>query len=41
MGTIDALIAHLAIAGGHTLLTTDSDFRDASSHIGIQLWRGP
>ena len=41
VGTIDALIARLAIAGGHTLLTTDNDFRGASSHISIQLWRGP
>jgi predicted nucleic acid-binding protein len=39
VGTIDALIAHLAIAGRHTLLTTDNDFRAASSHISIQLWR--
>jgi len=39
VGTIDALIAHLAVAGGHTLLTTDSDFRAASSHISLQLWR--
>jgi predicted nucleic acid-binding protein len=41
VGTIDALIAHLAIAGGHTLLTTVNDFRAASSHISLQLWRGP
>jgi predicted nucleic acid-binding protein len=41
VGTIDALIAHLAIAGGHTLLTTDNDFRAASRHISIQLWRAP
>lgn len=39
VGTIDALIAQLAIAGGHKLLTTDNDFRAASSHISIQLWR--
>jgi predicted nucleic acid-binding protein len=39
VGTIDALIAHLAISGGHTLLTTDSDFRAASSHISLRLWR--
>jgi predicted nucleic acid-binding protein len=39
VGTIDALIAHLAIAGGHTLLTTDNDFRSASGHISLQLWR--
>lgn len=41
VGTIDALIAQLAIAGGHTLLTTDNDFRAASRHISLQLWRGP
>lgn len=41
VGTIDALIAHLAIAGGHTLLTTDNDFAAASSHISLQLWRAP
>jgi len=39
VGTIDALIAHLAIAGGHTLLTTDNDFGLASGHISLQLWR--
>jgi predicted nucleic acid-binding protein len=41
VGTIDALIAHLAIAGDHTLLTTDNDFRIASSHISLQQWRTP
>lgn len=41
VGTIDALIAHLAIAGGHTLLTTDKDFHVASSHVGLRLWRVP
>jgi predicted nucleic acid-binding protein len=41
VGTIDALIAHLAIARGHTLLTTDKDFRAASSHVSLQLWRAP
>lgn len=41
VGTIDALIAHLAIAGSHTLLTTDNDLRAASSHISLQLWRAP
>ena len=41
VGTIDALIAQLAIAGGHVLLTTDNDFRAASSHINLQLWRAP
>ena len=38
VGTIDALIAQLTIAGGHRLLTTDNDFRVASRHIDLQLW---
>jgi hypothetical protein len=41
VGTIDALIAQLAIAGGHTLLTTDNDFRAASGYISLRLWRAP
>lgn len=39
LGTIDALIAQLAIRHGHTLLTTDLDFDDAAPHIGLRLWR--
>jgi predicted nucleic acid-binding protein len=39
VGTIDALIAHLAIAGSYALLTTDKDFLAASSHINLRLWR--
>jgi predicted nucleic acid-binding protein len=39
VGTIDALVAQLAIAGGHRRLTTDNDFRAASRHISLQLWR--
>lgn len=38
VGTIDALIAHLAIAGGHTLLTTDKDFQLAADHVDLHLW---
>jgi predicted nucleic acid-binding protein len=41
VGTIDALIAQLAITGGHTLLTTDRDFHAASSHVSLRLWRAP
>ena len=41
VGTIDALIARLTIAGEHTLLTTDNDFRAASRHISLSLWRTP
>jgi predicted nucleic acid-binding protein len=40
VGTVDALIARLAIAGSHRLLTTDDDFRAAARHIDLQLWRG-
>jgi predicted nucleic acid-binding protein len=39
VGTTDALITHLAIAGGHTLLTADKDFQTASSHVSLRLWR--
>jgi predicted nucleic acid-binding protein len=39
VGTIDALIARLAIAGSHSLLTTDNDFRAAARHLNLQLWR--
>jgi predicted nucleic acid-binding protein len=41
VGTIDALIARLTIAGGHTLLASDNDFRAASRHISLSLWRTP
>lgn len=41
VGTIDALIAHLAIVGGHALLTTDKDFHLAAGHIQMQLWNPP
>lgn len=38
LGAIDALIAQLAIAGGHTLLTTDKDFHLTAGHVGLQVW---
>lgn len=38
LGSVDALIAQLAIGGDHTLLTTDKDFQLASGHIGLRLW---
>jgi predicted nucleic acid-binding protein len=41
VGTIDALIAHMAIGGRHTLLTTDKDFHLAAGHIGLRLWSRP
>jgi predicted nucleic acid-binding protein len=39
LGSIDALIAQLAIARGHTLLTTDRDFHLAARHLDLQVWR--
>lgn len=39
LGTVDALLAQLAIRHGLTLLTTDRDFEHAAPHIGIRLWR--
>ncbi len=38
LGTVDALIAQLAIANDLTLLTTDRDFTDAARHIPLRLW---
>jgi predicted nucleic acid-binding protein len=39
VGTIDALIAAVAIAGSHTLLTADQDFHAAVAHIPLRVWR--
>ena len=39
LGTVDALIAQLAIRHKHTLLTTDRDFEHAAPHIGLSIWR--
>jgi predicted nucleic acid-binding protein len=39
LGSVDALIAQLAIAGGHVLLTTDKDFRLAARHVDLRLWQ--
>lgn len=39
VGTIDALIAHMAIAGGHTLLTTDKDFGHVADHAPLRVWQ--
>ncbi len=39
VGTIDGLIAHLAMAGGHSLLTTDRDFHLAAGHVDLLVWR--
>lgn len=38
LGTIDALIAQLAIAHDLTLLTTDRDFEHAAAHIPLRIW---
>ncbi|MHA7985122.1 type II toxin-antitoxin system VapC family toxin [Rathayibacter sp. CAU 1779] len=38
LGTVDALIAQLAIARKLTLLTTDGDFGHARPFIPLQLW---
>jgi predicted nucleic acid-binding protein len=39
LGTVDALIAQLAIRHDHTLLTTDCDFQHATPHVDLRLWR--
>ncbi|MEI2716974.1 MAG: PIN domain-containing protein [Candidatus Nanopelagicales bacterium] len=39
LGTIDALIAQLAIAHDLTLLTTDRDFDHAAEHIPLRVWQ--
>jgi len=38
-GTIDALIAHLCIRYGLTLLSTDRDFENIAKHTELKLWR--
>lgn len=38
LGSIDALIAQLAIAHDLALLTTDQDFAHASRHIPLRVW---
>ncbi len=38
LGTVDALIAQVAIANDLTLLTTDRDFTHAARHIPLSLW---
>ncbi len=40
LGTVDALIAQLAIRGDLTLLTTDRDFAHAAAHIPLDVWSG-
>lgn len=41
LGPVDALLAHLAMAGDHALLTTDGDFRDAAAHVPLRVWAAP
>jgi len=38
IGTIDALLARLCLRHGLLMLTTDQDFRMASTHIGLKIW---
>ena len=38
MGTIDALLAQLAIRHDLTLLTTDKDFTHAAQHCSLRIW---
>ncbi len=39
LGTVDALVARLAIHHNHRLLTTDQDFVHAAPHIGLAIWK--
>jgi predicted nucleic acid-binding protein len=41
LGSVDALIAQLAIVGDHTILTTDKDFHLAAQHVGLRVWQRP
>lgn len=40
LGSVDALIAQLAITNGLTLLTADRDFAHAAAHIPLDVWSG-
>ena len=39
LGTIDALLAQLAIRHELVLLSTDQDFRHAAAHVPLKVWR--
>lgn len=41
LSSVDALIARLAMAGGHTVLTTDRDLHLAGEHVDLRVWRPP
>jgi predicted nucleic acid-binding protein len=38
-GTIDALLAHLCIRHGLTMLSTDGDFRNMARHSTLRIWQ--
>ena len=39
LGTIEALLARLAIRHELVLLSTDQDFRRAAAHVPLKVWR--
>ena len=39
LGSVDALLAQLAIANDLAVLTTDRDFGNAARLVPLQLWR--
>lgn len=41
LGTVDALIAQVAIRHKYTLLTADRDFEHAAPHVGLSIWTAP
>lgn len=41
LSSVDALIAQLAMARDHTILTTDRDFHLAAQHVDLRLWQPP
>ncbi|WP_417562358.1 PIN domain-containing protein [Microbacterium sp.] len=41
LGSIDALVAELAVSRDLTLLTTDGDFAHAAAHVPLRLWSRP
>ena len=40
-GSVDALIAQLAIAHDYTMLTTDADFGHIARVVPLQVWQAP
>ena len=40
LGTIDSLLAQLAIANELTLLSSDRDFEHAAQHVPLSVWSG-